>query len=258
MPSLLIDAGNSSVKWSILHHQQLGRLQRCDYKKPAHQCVNDIINTQAKEINTIFIASVLGKQFIEKIKENCQQHNYNLHIFESQKSFAGIQNGYDEPQKLGADRLLAMLGAKHYYPGDQAFVIIDSGTATTIDALDHTGKHWGGLILPGVHLCSDSLLQNTQQLSLWGKNKPHKNRTRLYAKNTTEAIQSASVLGLAGAIDSISQAMQADLAKTSRVTRVITGGNAQILQPYLQSHYELNEDLVMLGLKVFAGISASS
>ena len=258
MKSLMIDAGNSSAKWCLLIDDKLTDQQHCSYKdKPAHQCVDDIINQQAKAVDAVFIVSVLGDAFIKQIKGNGLFNKLKLHHVESKKSFAGIQNGYDEPQKLGTDRFVAMIGAKHNYPENKAFIIIDSGTATTIDALDHTGKHLGGLILPGVSLCTESLLKNTQQLPLWGQNQQH-NKPELFAKNTSQAIQSASILGLAGAINSVSQAMEKELSSTTKVIKIICGGNAKILKPHLQSSYKVNENLVMLGLKVIAGITYST
>ena len=257
MKSLMIDAGNSRAKWCLLIDDKLTNQQHVNYNKPAHQCVDDIVKQQAKAVETVFIVSVLGDDFIKQIKKNCLFNKLKLHHIESKKSFAGIQNGYDEPQKLGTDRLVAMIGAKHNYPNDSAFIIIDSGTATTIDALDYTGKHWGGLILPGVNLCTESLLKNTQQLPLWGQNKQH-TQPELFAKNTSQAIQSASILGLAGAIDSVSRAMEKELSSTSKVIKIICGGNAKILKPHLQSAYKVDENLVMLGLKVIAGITYST
>ena len=253
MTSLLIDAGNSSAKWCLLTNNKLSKLQRCDYNdKPPHQSVNKLINQYANDVDGVFIVSVLGEDFIKQLQENCFLNQLPLHNITAQKELAGVLNGYDDPLKLGADRLLAMIGAKHHYPKDHAFIVIDSGTATTIDALDASGNHWGGLILPGVDLCTQSLLKNTQQLPLWGSDKANA-APELFAKNTSQAIQSASVLGLAAAIDSVSQAMKQELGSSIQITKVVCGGNVEILRPHLKSSYEFNKNLIMLGLKVIAG-----
>ncbi len=258
MTSLLIDAGNSSAKWCLLTKDSLSEQQRCDYDdKPPHQSVDKLINQHVNDVESVFIVSVLGEDFIKRLQENCFRHQLPLHNITAQKELAGVVNGYDEPLKLGADRLLAMVGAKHHYPKGHAFIIIDSGTATTIDALDASGQHWGGLIFPGVDLCTQSLLKNTQQLPLWGADKANAAPV-LFAKNTSQAIQSASVLGLTAAIDSVSHAMETELGTAITITKVICGGNAKTLQPHLKSAYQLNEDLVILGLKVIAGISNST
>ncbi len=253
MTSLLIDAGNSSAKWCLLTNDKLSKQQRCDYNdKPPQQSVDKLINQHANDIDGVFIVSVLGDDFIKQLQENCFLNQLPLHNITAQKEIAGVLNGYDDPVKLGADRLLAMVGAKHHYPKNHAFIVIDSGTATTIDALDASGKHWGGLILPGVDLCTQSLLKNTQQLPLWGADTAS-SAPELFAKNTSQAIQSASVLGLAGAIDSVSQAMQKELGSAKQITKIVCGGNAEILRPHLKSSYEFNENLIMLGIKVISG-----
>ncbi len=250
---LLIDAGNSSAKWCLLKDNNLNEQQRCNYNdKPPQQCIDQIINQCANEIEAVFIVSVLGDDLIKQVQSSCFLNKLQFHNVISQKELAGILNGYDDPSKLGADRFVAMIGAKHIYPKDHAFIIIDSGTATTIDALDATGKHWGGLIFPGVDLCTDSLLKSTQQLPLWGSNKV-RSKPELFAKNTSQAIQSASILGLAGAIDSVSQSMEKELKNATKTIKIVCGGNTKILQPYLQSSYAFDESLVMLGLKVIAG-----
>ncbi len=255
MASLLIDVGNSSAKWCLLTNNKLSKQQRCDYNdKLPHQSVNKLINQHANDVEAIIIASVLGEGFIKQVQGNCFLNKLPFHNITAQKGLAGVINGYDEPLKLGADRFIAMIGAKHNYPKDHALIIIDSGTATTIDALDATGKHWGGLIFPGVDLCTKSLLKNTHQLPLWSANKTNA-VPELFAKNTNQAIQSASVLGLAGAIDSVSRAMEIELGDTTKITKIVCGGNTKILQAHLKSPYEFNENLVMLGLKVIAGIT---
>jgi type III pantothenate kinase len=254
MTSLLIDAGNSSIKWCLLTGNTLSEQKNCGYdNKPPYQCIDNLITQYADELETVFMVSVLGEQFLKQAQESCFKNKILLHNITSTKKLAGILNGYDEPSKLGADRLVAMIGAKHNYPEGHDFIIIDSGTATTIDALDQTGKHWGGLILPGVNICTESLLKNTQQLPLWGNNKKD-SHPELFAKNTSQAIQSASVLGLAGAIDSISLAMEKELKGSATITKIVCGGNAKTLQPHLQLSYEFNQHLVMLGLKVIASI----
>lgn len=261
MKTLLVDAGNTGIKWCLLSGSDLSEQQRCSYKKKSPQdCFKEIIKSQKQSLNAIYLVSVLGEAFSENAKAVSSEHDIELHNITSQKDLAGIQNAYDEPHKLGADRLLAMIGAKHHYKSEDqesSFIIIDSGTATTVDAFNQDGKHYGGLILPGIDLCTQSLLKNTKQLPLWGSRDSEEDtedafKPEIFSKNTAQAIQSASVFGLAGAIDSICSKMKSKMSKDSNIKTVLCGGNTYLLQPYLNSGYILNENLIMLGLKTIA------
>ncbi|HIO97265.1 MAG TPA: type III pantothenate kinase [Leucothrix sp.] len=269
MTALLIDAGNSSIKWCLLKDNNLGVMQRCNYQalqndkqKTPQQCIESIINSNQASAKSVFMVSVVGDNFITNAQSYCADLKLNFINITSSTELAGVRNAYDEPQKLGADRLVAMVAAQHQNknPNDkQANIIIDSGTATTIDAVDESGQHLGGLILPGFKLCTQSLLSNTKQLPLWGQSSGETmddNQLNfipeIFSKNTRLAIQSASVLGLAGAIDSICSNMAKHFDKNISVNKILCGGSAKILQPYLQSTVTLNESLIMQGLKVIA------
>ncbi|MEE9444823.1 MAG: type III pantothenate kinase [Cocleimonas sp.] len=277
MTALLVDAGNSSIKWCLLKDGNLSKQQRCTYQsqnndkqKSPQECFERIIDSNETIIERVFIVSVLGDGFIKAAQTLCTTLKLKFINISADKVLAGVKNAYDEPQKLGADRLIAMVAVQHQHnsaDNKQASIIIDSGTATTIDAIDKNGQHLGGLILPGLNLCTNSLISNTKQLPLWGQelgkerdqefgetlNKNQKNfKPELFSKNTTQAIQSASVLGLAGAIDSICSSMENSINKNTTVNKILSGGGAKILQPYLQSTYTLNETLIMQGLKVIA------
>ena len=269
MTALLIDAGNSSIKWCLLKDNNLGVMQRCNYQalqndkqKTPQQCFESIINSNQASAKSVFMVSVVGDNFIKQAQSYCADLKLNFINITSSTELAGVRNAYDEPQKLGADRLVAMVAAQHQNKNSndkQANIIIDSGTATTIDAVDESGQHLGGLILPGFNLCTQSLLSNTKQLPLWGQGSGEAIDDsqlnfipEIFSKNTRLAIQSASVLGLAGAIDSICSNMAKHFDKNISVNKILCGGSAKILQPYLQSTVTLNESLIMQGLKVIA------
>ena len=266
MKTLLIDAGNTGLKWSILSGKELSDQRRCTYRQKSPQdCFDQILESHKNEIDDVYLVSVLGDAFIESIECSSEKHKVTLHNITSQKDLAGIQNAYDEPDKLGADRLVAMIGAKHHYKDsdqDTSFIIIDSGTATTVDAFDGSGKHYGGLILPGIDLCTQSLLKNTKQLPLWGagdakEEGEHQFKPEIFSKSTAQAIQSASIFGLAGAIDSICTKMKSKMSNDVDIKTILCGGNTDLLQPYLDSRYILNEDLIMLGLKTIAELETN-
>lgn len=256
---LLIDAGNTSLKWAVFDGGSLSDQQSYFYSEQAPiKYFSEVLKKQKDFCKRVIIVSVLGEDFNQKADTVALEYGLNILRIKSVKSLAGVTNGYDEPHKLGADRFVAMIGAYRLSNKQQqskkACIIIDSGTATTIDAVDAQGEHLGGLILPGVDLCSRSLLKNTQQLSLWGT-PTHENQKKLecnlFSRNTIDAIHSASILGLSGAIEQISLEMEKEIKaknKYVQVDKYLCGGAAKLILSHLNTDYELKQGLIMLGL----------
>jgi len=256
--TLLIDVGNSSLKWSLLKNHSLTKQQSCFYlKKTAIQQFRALLEKKGTSCHHIVMVSVQGTEFNQEAHNIALKYSLSLEQIKSTKSLAGVTNAYDEPHRLGTDRFVAMIAAYHLSNKQQksrkACIIIDSGTATTIDAVDSLGNHLGGLILPGVDLCSSSLLQNTQQLPLWGKAQSQNEfEPNLFSTNTVDAISSASIFGLSGAIQHICLKMEKAIKRKDKNTvidKFLCGGSTELLLPYLDSDFQPQKDLMMQGLQ---------
>ena len=258
MKTLLIDAGNSHLKWATLEAEILSSHKSLSYKnKTSVEQLNAVIDSNKSECDSIIMVSVLGDDFSEESQKIADAKGIKLTIVKSQAQLAGIKSAYNEPYKLGTDRLVAMVAAHRLVnlnsDKPQACIVIDTGTAITIDAVDEIGQHLGGVIMPGLSLCSESLLDNTQLLSIW-HNKDSEFIPDYFSKETSNAIASGCLLGLTGGIDSICDKMEKDLIENSGIKRVpvkkiICGGNANKLLPHMKSKLLYHENLIMLGLK---------
>jgi len=257
MKTLLMDVGNSYLKWSTLESGVLSKQQSVAHKKSTLDSFNEVLESHGTDCNEMIMVSVLGDIFIQAAEKITQSKNINFNNIHSQEELAGIKNAYLEPFKLGADRFVAMIGAyKLSNPNDaqlSACIVIDSGTATTIDAVTECGQHLGGVIMPGLDLCSGSLLDNTELLPLWN-NESTEFTADFFSKETSQAIGSGCLLGLAGGIDSICNKMESELKKKMAskqvgLKKIICGGAARKVLPYMQTGYHLQENLLMLGLK---------
>jgi len=257
MQTLLVDAGNTSIKWSYLEKNVISK-QRCYFYNDQSpiSLFDKILSKKKEECTKVILVSVLGNIFNEKAAYIAKTAALAFTNIKSKSRLANVKNSYIEPEKLGADRFVAMIAAYHLVNNDKqdrkACIIIDSGTATTIDAIDVNGYHLGGLILPGLTLCQSSLLDNTQQLSDWNRQGLEITPT-IFAKETTEAIISASIFGLSGAIDNICKMMEIEICNLNQkntVDRIICGGGAKKVLPYIDSGYSHQEDLIMIGLSV--------
>ena len=149
-----------------------------------------------------------------------------------------MNNAYDNPGQLGADRWAALIGAHALHPG--AAIVVMAGTATTIDALDGTGRFRGGLILPGLALMRTALARNTADL-------PHATgHYRSLPTNTDDAIVSGAIHATLGAIER----MRATLGKDTLC--LLSGGAAGELAPHLELPQQQIDNLVLEGLAHFS------
>ena len=164
----------------------------------------------------------------------------SIHWFYSQAQCAGVTNGYRDPSQLGCDRFASLLGARALFP-EQSLLVVTAGTATTVDALDASGRFLGGMILPGLGTMAQSLALSTAQL-------PHV-ETHLsvscFADNTLDAIVSGCVQAQLGAI---SQAR----AHLPDARCILSGGAAQYLLPYVPAPVQQVDQLVLRGLHLAA------
>jgi len=259
---LLVDAGNSNIKWSLLDGDHLFKMESQAYGETSSIDVYKEILTKILvkfKINTVIVVSVLGDTFIRDAEEYTSLTVDNFINAKSEPHLAGVTNAYRDFSKLGADRFVAMIAAYHLNNSGEksASIVVDSGTATTIDTIDMNGQHLGGVILSGLDLCSQNLLQNTELLPLFNKNRDTF-EPKIFSSDTTEAIANGSLFGLAGAITHISMLMEQEIReKTSydgNINIIITGGGARKLAPFLNKDFQVQENLLMLGLKMIVKI----
>jgi len=264
MSKLLIDAGNSALKWSVIDTEnQRSQQQAIFYSTNLTpiQVFTDVIAKNKAYCDSVLMVSVLGNRFNQLAQRVAHENQLKFNHVQSSKILGHIKNAYIITENLGTDRLVTMVGAYDFVNKDQtgqkACLIIDSGTATTIDAIDAKGYHLGGLILAGHQLSQNSLLKNTQlipeQINLTNKTK----QTTLFAKDTATAIKSGALLGLSGAISDICHKMEKCLEQSSsqsKVEKIICGGGYSELKAHLGNSFQYKPDLLMHGLHVISNL----
>jgi len=155
----------------------------------------------------------------------------------------GVRNAYDEPQRLGVDRFLAMVAA--YDAGHAPCILAGVGTALTLDALAADGRHLGGLIAPGPQLMQQSLVGATARV------RPERPGEVLdAAANTADAVASGCWQAAAALIERFVRRMAPTLGGAPALR--LGGGDAAALLPLLDGPAELAEDGVLHGLAVWA------
>ncbi|WP_051081589.1 type III pantothenate kinase [Thiofilum flexile] len=256
MTTLLLDAGNTRLKWALYNNQVTAKafpsMQTLDYQLEGNNPLGlaglQQVLQQHPTIQNIVAVHVLGADFEQSLQALAQDHHLPLQCVKSQAQGFGIQVAYHQPERLGADRFVALVAAHHLYP-QQACIVIDAGTGVTIDALLASGEHQGGLILPGLRVSGQALIQRAKASHL----AQSFDAIELFAKDTIQGIGSGSVFGLVGALEGITWRMEQAMGVP--VQRILTGGDSALLKQYLGADYQYVPQLIMQGLQVITELS---
>jgi type III pantothenate kinase len=242
---LLIDAGNTRVKSALLDAEgHLEPLFNVGYAE-----LEGIPLTAA--VSAVWLAVVSGgerHQAVERWIE--QQVQLPIQQIQSEASAFGVTNAYAQPNSLGVDRWLAMIGA--YNEQAKATLIIDAGTAITADWIDANGVHLGGWIAPGVDLMQQSVTSRAPRVFndpnvAWGK-------ANQLGCSTPEGLANGVVNGFVGLIRQAIHVTETELDWFDyRV--LFSGGSMPLLPADIKRRGELRTELVLQGLSYYAAQS---
>jgi type III pantothenate kinase len=154
----------------------------------------------------------------------------------------GIRIQYDDPRRVGADRIANAIAAHHLYRGPA--VLVDFGTATTFDAIDGKGDYLGGAIAPGIQLSHDALVSHAAMLSRIELTAP----TEAIGHSTTASMQSGIVFGYVGLVEGLVARFRAEMEGEPKV--IATGGLATALAALTSSIEIVDERLTLHGLRL--------
>lgn len=248
---LLLDIGNTRCKWAvvvdgnIIHSDAFVLGDDNDLVKLLSDAVesnafssgalSDASLESFNDINVSSVRSAQSKELWKKAFSNVS--NANVWFASVETPLHGFHIAYKNPKNLGVDRWLAMLAAKRRVNG--ASIIIDAGSAITVDYISDAGNHGGGLILPGVSMMVRALFSNTaavkvEQLSITDKWLP--------GEDTLPCVSNAISAAMKGFF------VEAVSGRSAKV--LITGGDAKQLSKMLDCEYVLSEHLVLEGLLI--------
>jgi len=258
---LLFDVGNTRLKWAAVESTQMpsdrnkklwaysGSISSKSLQSPEHRAeLADYIAKTIPKPDAIGFACVAGEAAIENLQTLFPQWaDIEWRQFNGNSQYEGMRSLYADPVKLGADRWAAVIGARALSNANT--LIINAGTATTIDLLGGNGVHYGGWILPGLSLMQESLQNNTAQLPPVTRSADHSG----FGVSTNNAIIGGCDAAQIGAILYATQ-----LAKQMNhpIERIwLDGGNAKILAAEIRQASSLHlpqvdpiEGLVLRGI----------
>ena len=233
---IALDAGNTRIKWG-LHDGASWIAQGALLTAEVEQLAAVSAAWPADE--QVVACNVAGGEVGQSIALALAERFPPVRWLQSGTEACGVRNTYEQPERLGADRWAALIGARGL--GAQACIVVCAGTATTVDWLDASGVFRGGVILPGVDLMRASLARNTAQLPL------AEGAYQLAPRNTMDAIVSGCLHAQIGAIER----MFANLSGEPGAVCWLTGGAAQRLAPLLDIPFRQVDTLILDGLLRF-------
>jgi type III pantothenate kinase len=245
---LLIDIGNQRIKWNVFdtHASDFVASPRILPWRDGNLLQElDEAWGALPTIDRALVSSVAGEQVNGPVREWLRREaSIEPRFIHTEKQAYGVTNSYQNHEKLGVDRWLTMLAGHRLGPA-QAVCIVDCGTAITIDTVDATGRHLGGLILPGLDTMRAALLQKTEGVTV--------DRTQSsptpFGRSTSECVNNgvfyAAVAGIDRAVTEIEAAIRVPVQK------FITGGDAERLLLKLAHNYYLEPELVLKGLLLY-------
>lgn len=188
-------------------------------------------------VEGIAVASVVPS-LTRQIQRLGRQHHLSTKVVSS-KMDCGLTFAYDDPTTLGADRIAAVVGALTRYQRD--VIVVDAGTAITIDVALSTGQHLGGLICPGMRILSELMHKKTALLPRVVVRKTR----NLIGQNTEECIQSGIFNGTMYMLSGLIKEMRTRYDRDFLV--VSTGGTGELISRHVEDIDRYDPDLCMYG-----------
>jgi len=232
---LLIDQGNSSLKW-CLHKDEIFQ----DSKAGDLETLNAVVEGYGNSLTDVLISCVRNERQLESIQRLVHKHTpAHITIARTAQFYLDLKNGYQEPLLLGVDRWLAMVAAWHRL--ERGFIIVDAGSALTLDIVDNFGQHLGGHIIPGLGLQKQVLLSDTDGINF---GEAFNSSAYVPGNSTETAVHNGCLTNLCSYIE----AMYQQHGGSGALSLILTGGDAPILSQALTTEHQYAQNLVLEGL----------
>jgi len=251
---LVFDIGNTNICLGVFNKKQLVAEFRLktdsdrtidEYKAVIITLLKDKLGEQLP-ISAVAISSVVPPitPDIIQLVEEC----FSLSpLVVSHGIKTGLELKVQEPASVGADRLTNAVAAKYLYGSPS--LVVDFGTATTIDYLSSQGNYEGGVIIPGVRTSLDSLVRNTAKLPrielAWPKS--------VIGKTTIECMQIGAVTGYACMLDGLIHRIVSEVEPITNI--IATGGLGRVFAEHCKSINSYNPSLTLEGMRILAELN---
>jgi type III pantothenate kinase len=245
MTFLAVDVGNTRLKWA-LYAAPLPGAGMIAHGAVFLEAIDQLAESQWRDLpapSSMLGSIVAGEGIRRRTEEQLEIWDVEPRWVVSGVSACGVTNGYDHPTRLGVDRWVALIGARHRILARGAprpILVVMVGTAVTVDALDTEGNFLGGLILPGFGLMLRALEMGTAGL------KAPTGEAVEFPTNTSDALMSGGADAIAGAIERMHRKLLKRCGQEPAL--LMSGGAAVKLQSISDLRFETVETLIFDGL----------
>ena len=245
--TLLVDIGNSAVKWSCLSAG--GQLSPMAHHYYPTKNITPTFFTELwvdlAQPEKIIVVCVAKNHVWQALQQGCNNlWSLDAKRLSSPKKACGLTNAYEDVESLGSDRWFAMLAAFNEQASPSASLVVSCGSAITLDIIDSEGLHQGGYILPGLAMMKKSLAANTANVDV---DLTLSNPSILPATTTAGCVDAGVLLSAVKLIEAVFEQQ----SQNNEIRCYLAGGDATLIADLLPIKYVIMPDLVLRGLAHF-------
>lgn len=247
---LAIDIGNTNIKLAVFKDKKIVRIWRLPSNKQAdsREYAGLLRRTFARKgIKPVPVEGIIICSVVPSLTDILTKALYSLlgknPLVLGKDIIVPMKNLYKKPEQVGQDRLVSALAAYKKYGAP--LILVDFGTALTFDVVSGQGEYLGGVIVPGLEVSLNALMQNAAllpkkiQLTKVGK---------LLGRDTVSSMKSGIVYGYAALVDGIVQQLGKDFK--TRPQTIATGGAVNLIAPYCNSIDSIDNNLTLEGILI--------
>ena len=246
---LAIDIGNTNLVIGCIENDEIlfkariatDRTRTSDQYGVEIKSIIEAYGVKASQIDDCIISSVVPPVF-NSVKTGVIKVIGKQPMVVGPGLKTGLDIHMDVPSQVGSDRIVIAVAALAKY--EAPLILMDLGTATTIEVVEPGNKYMGGIIFPGVRISLDALTSRTAQLPGISLDQPR----HVIGKNTVDCMRSGMMYGTAAMLDGLVERIEEELGH--KATLIATGGMAQFVAPLCKREIILDKNLLLKGLNI--------
>lgn len=247
--TLLVDIGNTQLKWARANNGQLTALGRAALT--AEDPLEPLAAALVEPAGRIVAANVAGAEIESGLQALARARGAKLTVVRPAPLQHGVRCAYADPSRLGADRWVGVVAAHFLIAGSAC--VIDAGTTVTFDVVTGGGEHLGGLIMAGPKIAASALSRETRGIGATTPAQAAAVGLELLGANTNTAVAHGAMLEIAAGLDRAVAEIAAALGEP--LTVVLTGGGAVALESWLKTEVSYRPHFILEGLAQIAAAS---
>lgn len=247
--TVVLDIGNARMKWGLAKDQTVSSTGSVFHGEVAEDAVARFIAAFPAGTDRVVATNVADASLEQQVADAVRiAWNIEVEWITTSRSLLGVTCAYDEPERMGSDRWVAIIAAHN--ASNDAVCVIDAGTAVTFDAVDASGRHLGGLIMAGPRLAAGALDRRTSNIGETLPSEAPARGTGVFGRSTDAAVANGAMLALSAALSKAIEIVANEFDTSPEV--VLAGGEATGLLPWLETEVQYREHLVLEGLALIA------